>query len=298
MASKGVSHDHHKISFVQGLVSGGISGAMAICITYPTEFLKTKMQLYKEFSQKGMIKCAVDTVNKWGFKGLYRGLDTLLYFSIPKVGVRFAFNELSKNHILKDGSRASIFASGMFAGIFEALLVVTPMETLKVKLIHDRLQETPKYRNFFHGVSYIYKEEGFKGMYKGATATVIRQSSNAGIRFLVFDETKSFLEKNLYFLPKPVLLYLSGATAGAVNVFANGPIDVIKTNMQGLSSHKYKNIFDCGRQIWNQEGIRGLYKGTVPRLSRLVIDVGLTFTFYEYVNQIISYIMNRSEHIH
>jgi len=31
------------------------------------------------------------------------------------------------------------------------------------------------------------------------------------------------------------------------------------------------------------EGIKGLYKGTVPRLSRVVIDVAITFTLYEYI---------------
>jgi solute carrier family 25 citrate transporter 1 len=279
--------ESRKPSVMQGALSGGISGALAICVTYPTEYLKTQMQLYKEFSKKGMFQCAKDTYKKWGPLGFYRGLDTLLYFSIPKVGVRFAVNEFCSSNIFTEKSRTSIFFNGMISGVFEALLVVTPMETLKVKLIHDRFQEVPKFRNFFHGVYMIYKEHGFDGMYKGALATVARQSSNAGIRFLVYDETKHFFEKHANFMPHVMQLFLAGSVAGAVNVFANGPIDVVKTNMQGLSAHKYKNTFDCGYQIWQHEGIRGLYKGTVPRLSRLVIDVGLTFTFYEYINRLI-----------
>ena len=275
-------------SFWVSLLSGGVSGALAICVTYPTEYLKTRMQLYEESSRKGMWYCAKDTVKRYGPLGFYRGLDTLLYFSIPKVGVRFGVNEVCKNNIFTDNSRFSIFASGFISGIFEALLVVTPMETLKVKLIHDRFQEQPKFRNFFHGVYMIYKQDGFAGMYKGPLATVARQSSNAGIRFLVYDETKTLIEKHFGFLPKAAILMLSGGMAGAVNVFANGPIDVVKTNMQGLDAHKYKNSFDCGYQIWKKEGLRGLYKGSVPRLTRLVMDVGLTFTFYEYVTEYIT----------
>jgi len=275
-------------NFWVGLLSGGISGALAICVTYPTEYLKTQMQLYEARSKRGMINCAKDTVKMYGPLGFYRGLDTLLYFSIPKVGVRFGVNEFCKNKIFTDNSRSSIFISGFISGIFEALLVVTPMETLKVKLIHDRFQEVPRFRNFFHGVRMIYKEQGFAGMYKGPLATVARQSSNAGIRFLVYDETKYLFETYMSFLPKVAILMLSGGVAGAVNVFANGPIDVVKTNMQGLDAHKYKNSFDCGYQIWKKEGIRGLYKGSVPRLTRLVMDVGLTFTFYEYVGDMIT----------
>ena len=280
-------------SFWINLLSGGISGALAICVTYPTEYLKTQMQLYEQKSRQGMFKCGAETVKRYGPLGFYRGLDTLLYFSIPKVGVRFGVNEFCKNNIFTDNSRSAIFASGFISGIFEALLVVTPMETLKVKLIHDRFQENPKFRNFFHGVYTIYKAEGFRGMYRGPLATVARQSSNAGIRFLVYDETKKFIEKNFAFLPKVVILMLSGGMAGAVNVYANGPIDVVKTNMQGLDAKKYKNSFDCGYQIWKKEGIRGLYKGSVPRLTRLVMDVGLTFTFYEYVGNAITSALDR-----
>ncbi len=29
---------------------GGITGGIEICITYPTEYVKTMMQLYKEYS--------------------------------------------------------------------------------------------------------------------------------------------------------------------------------------------------------------------------------------------------------
>lgn len=289
-----VSKPPQQRNFWVGLLSGGISGALAICVTYPTEYLKTQMQLYEERSRRGMIKCAHDTYKRYGPLGFYRGLDTLLYFSIPKVGVRFGVNEFCKNHIFTDKSRGAIFASGFISGIFEALLVVTPMETLKVKLIHDRFQEVPKFKNFFHGVRMIYKEQGFAGMYKGPLATVARQSSNAGIRFLVYDETKSLIEKYFNFLPKAAILMLSGGMAGAVNVFANGPIDVVKTNMQGLDAQKYKNSFDCGYQIWKKEGLRGLYKGSVPRLTRLVMDVGLTFTFYEYVGELVLKFLDRS----
>jgi len=280
-------------NFWVGLISGGISGALAICVTYPTEYLKTQMQLYEAKSKRGMLNCAKDTVKAYGPLGFYRGLDTLLYFSIPKVGVRFAVNEFCKNKLFTDNSRSSIFISGFISGIFEALLVVTPMETLKVKLIHDRFQEVPRFKNFFHGVRVIYKEQGFQGMYKGPLATVARQSSNAGIRFLVYDEAKTVIEKHFSFLPKAAILMLSGGVAGAVNVFANGPIDVVKTNMQGLDAQKYKNSFDCGYQIWKKEGLRGLYKGSVPRLTRLVMDVGLTFTFYEYVGEFVGGFLSR-----
>ena len=74
--------------------------------------------------------------------------------------------------------------------------------------------------------------------------------------------------------------------AGAASVFANTPVDVIKTKMQGLDSHKYKGSLDCFMQTFKAEGIKGLYKGTIPRLSRVVADVAITFTLFDYISQV------------
>ena len=60
--------------------------------------------------------------------------------------------------------------------------------------------------------------------------------------------------------------------------------------MQGLNSKKYKNSFDGAVQIYKNEGLKGFYKGTVPRLARVVLDVGITFTLYHYMIGAILYV--------
>ena len=46
------------------------------------------------------------------------------------------------------------------AGVSEAILAVTPMETVKVKFINDQLSANPRFRGFFHGVRAIISQEG------------------------------------------------------------------------------------------------------------------------------------------
>jgi len=46
------------------------------------------------------------------------------------------------------------------AGVSEAVLTVTPQETIKVKFIHDQASPNPKYRGFFQGVREIVREQG------------------------------------------------------------------------------------------------------------------------------------------
>lgn len=51
--------------------------------------------------------------------------------------------------------------------------------------------------------------------------------------------------------------------------------------MQGLEASKYKNTLDCAVQIYKNEGARAFYKGTVPRLGRVCLDVAITFMIYD-----------------
>lgn len=78
--------DFFKICFV-----GGITGGIEICITYPTEYVKTQMQLDEKVGARkynGIMDCVKKTVKGHGVFGLYRGLSVLLYGSIPKSAVR------------------------------------------------------------------------------------------------------------------------------------------------------------------------------------------------------------------
>lgn len=71
--------------------SGGIAGGLEIMITFPTEYVKTQLQLDEKSAKPkytGPFNCAAVTVREHGFFGLYRGLSSLLYGSIPKASVR------------------------------------------------------------------------------------------------------------------------------------------------------------------------------------------------------------------
>lgn len=71
---------------------GGITGGIEICITFPTEYVKTQLQLDEKGDKKkynGIADCVKKTVKGHGFFGLYRGLSVLLYGSIPKSAVRW-----------------------------------------------------------------------------------------------------------------------------------------------------------------------------------------------------------------
>lgn len=70
---------------------GGITGGIEICITFPTEYVKTQLQLDERSAKpryNGIGDVVKQTVKSHGVRGLYRGLSVLLYGSIPKSAVR------------------------------------------------------------------------------------------------------------------------------------------------------------------------------------------------------------------
>ncbi|XP_024908469.1 tricarboxylate transport protein, mitochondrial-like, partial [Cynoglossus semilaevis] len=158
-----------------------------------------------------------------------------------------------------------------------------------VKFIHDQTSANPKYRGFFHGVGEIVRQQGLRGSYQGLTATVLKQGSNQAIRFFVVTSLKNWYkgdDPNREM--KPLVTDLFGAIAGAASVFGNTPLDVIKTRMQGLEAHKYKSTVDCAVKILRYEGLAAFYKGTVPRLGRVCLDVAIVFIIYEEVVKVLN----------
>ena len=269
-------------------LSGGITGGIEICITYPTEFVKTVQQIRSK-DKMGIKQIVSGTIKEQGIFGLYRGLSCLVVFSIPKAGVRFGSKDFFDTHFFTTKSTFNTFLSGGLAGCCEALIAVTPMETLKTKLIDDKLQpkEQQKYRGLIHGIRTIYAEQGFGGVYRGPVPTVMKQGSNQAIRFVVYEKFRKIIEDVAPSVPFSLKTAVAGALAGATSVLANNPIDVVKSKMQGIHGKQYSGVIDCLGKILKSDGVRGFYAGTVPRMARVTADVAITFTLFENIRALL-----------
>jgi len=280
----------NKVNWKVAILSGGLSGAIEICITYPTEFVKTQLQLDNkriERQYRGSFDCIKQTVQSHGFFGLYRGLSILLLGAIPKVASRFWAYEQARGVLMDSNgklSQTNNLACGLLAGMTEAVVAVCPMETIKVKLIDDRNRPNPQFKGLFHGIGSIVRTEGLGGIYKGLSATVLKQGTNQAIRFFVFHEYKAWTQTN-HSVSSTVHSVIGGVLAGAASVAGNNPFDVIKTNMQGLESNKFKGVWDCATQLWKRHGFLGFYSGSLPRMARVCADTALTFTLYTEISQ-------------
>jgi len=268
----------------KAVVAGATAGVFEICCTYPTEYVKTTMQLSTRPVTAGNVMST--TYASGGILGFYRGLSSMVYFAAPKAAIRFAAFEKCSGMLTGPHGEDKYnlgqgkgFLAGLGAGAMEAIFVTTPQETIKVRLVNDafRTDGPPQYRSFFHGVKSIVAEFGLSGVYRGVVPTVIKVSTAQATRFGVFQCIPPEQRDS------PIKAAASGAFAGGVSVLLFQGIDVVKSRMQGLEAHKYRSTIHCATELLKNEGPMAFYKGVGPRLTRVCLEVGITMSLYSEI---------------
>lgn len=120
---------------------------------------------------------------------------------------------------------------------------------------------------------------------------MMRQGANSAVRFSTYSSLKAFVQGNArpgQQLPASITFSI-GAVAGLVTTYVTMPLDVIKTRMQSLEARQnYKNSFHCAYKTYTEDGLLRFWAGTTPRLARLVLSGGITFSVYEKVIKLIN----------
>jgi len=310
MTSKGTNPAVKSQNAVYRKILGGMLGGLteALCL-HPLDTVKTRLQLSRVRTNTsipfkpylGVRDCATQIVRNEGVLSLYKGLIPFAGNLVTKYCVRYGVNFQLRAIICgKDAAKTTYLQNllaGLAAGMIEAIVIVTPFEVVKTRLQGQRGRITGaaakklKYRGPAHAVYRIVRKEGLKGLWKGLSPTMVRQSSNQAAMF----STYSLLRENLWDNPqnlKPWQAGLTGTISACIGPLCNGPIDVIKTRMmnQTISTitpeERYKNIFDAFKRIRKAEGIRGLYAGLLPRVSRVAPGQGITWIVIENFNSL------------
>lgn len=277
------------------IVKGFLTGAVETIVGYPTEYVKTQLQLQSRTHPEydGMVDCARKTVRQNGFKGLYRGAMPLVFGAGAKQMLRWGIYNNVSAMFRDENNNLSVFATGAcgtVAGIGEAALAVTPIETIKTRVTDDYRKGTGRYKGSVDGTIKIFKEEGLLGLYRGAGPTIVRQGMNQTLRFPIqVQACKMITMGDESLKSSPFWNGLAGVVAGCGSVVITQPVDVVKTRMQGESAKElYKNMFDCAMKTYSKEGVTAFYFGIVPRLVRVGLSTGVSFTCYPLITTLLN----------
>ncbi|KAJ1300685.1 hypothetical protein OPQ81_002332 [Rhizoctonia solani] len=267
--------------------AGAFAGVTEICIFYPLDVVKTRMQLDTGKSPS-MVTSFKNIIREEGAGRLYRGLVPPLLLEAPKRAVKFAANDFWGKAFIKqspDGkmTQGLSILTGAAAGATESFVVV-PFELVKIRL----QDKTSKYSGPMDVVRSIVRQHGPLGLYAGMESTFWRHVWWNGGFFGTIHTLRSKLPKAE--TPQAALLnnFISGAAGGFVGTALNTPFDVVKSRIQGAHPvpgvvPKYNWTYPSLVLILREEGPAALYKGFVPKVLRLAPGGGVLLLVVEAV---------------
>jgi len=199
---------------VQNFVSGAISGANAVIVTYPFDFLRTRfatqgnVHLYRNIPQATYI-----VIKNEGIKSLYKGVVPSVVSIIPYIGTSFQAHAVALDYInrftdkypkskkyLSDGTKN--FISGGVAGVLSKC-VTMPLDNMR-KVMQVNGEIAKRYKDvyaieiqennstrFFSCMKNMYRSEGIKGFYKGIKPSLLKSTYGTALTFFLLGECHS-----------------------------------------------------------------------------------------------------------
>lgn len=155
----------------------------------------------------------------------------------------------------------------------ESVLVVTPGETIKTRVIDDRRRPGgPQFRGSVDAIRKLLENEGPRGIYRGVVPVSMKQASNSMVRFTSYSFFLDTIRSRLGQKWRNAQTMIAGSFAGVVTVYCTMPFDTLKTRLQSLQSGpENRTLLLCLQNVVREEGIKGLWRGTTPRLIRLTV---------------------------
>jgi solute carrier family 25 (mitochondrial dicarboxylate transporter), member 10 len=166
-------------------------------------------------------------------------------------------------------------AAGGFVG--------TPGDMVNVRMQNDvklPLDQRRNYKNAIDGLFRVYREEGFRRLFSGASTATSRAVFMTIGQLSFYDQVKSFLINTGYFKDNLQTHFLASLAAGGIATTMTQPLDVLKTRAMNATPGQYASVWEIVAHT-AKLGPLGFFKGYVPAFLRLGPHTILTFVFLE-----------------
>ncbi|XP_076652552.1 calcium-binding mitochondrial carrier protein Aralar1 isoform X4 [Halictus rubicundus] len=170
------------------IMSGACAGGSQVIFTNPLEIVKIRLQVAGEIAGAQKVR-AWSVVKELGLFGLYKGSRACFLRDIPFSAIYFPMYAHTKTKLADEGgynTPLSLLFAGAFAGVPAAALV-TPADVIKTRLQVVAREGQTTYNGLLDCAQKIYKEEGARAFWKGATARVFRSSPQFGVTLFTYE---------------------------------------------------------------------------------------------------------------
>jgi len=176
--------------FVGNLASGGAAGACSLFFVYSLDYARTRLANDAKASKKGgaerqfngLLDVYKKTLASDGIQGLYRGFVISCFGIIVYRGLYFGMYDSLKPILLTGKLNDSFLASFALGWCITigAGLASYPVDTIRRRMMMTS-GEAVKYKNSMHAGAVIVRKEGWRSLFKGAGANILRAIAGAGV---------------------------------------------------------------------------------------------------------------------
>ncbi|KAL2834273.1 mitochondrial carrier domain-containing protein [Aspergillus cavernicola] len=301
-SSPTVNNGGNTPGMIKEFVVGAAGGITQVIIGQPFDIVKVRMQVQ---ANQSAIQVARNIWTHEGPLAFYKGsLPPLLGVGACISIVYSTYHTITHSiHSLSPNFSPLTPSQTYFAGGISGLansFISGPTEHIRIRLQTQSQFQSPskesRYSGVYDCIRQIYTRAGIRGLYRGHTATLLREFHSYGIWFSVYEFLRANLgtkvqEKKRREETPTWKIASCGIITGLVLWTANYPFDVVKSKMQadgfGERDRVYKNLWDVVRKTWRGDGWKGFWRGLGPTLVRAVPVSGGTFVVVEMVRKVV-----------
>lgn len=252
----------------------------------------------------GTADAFIKIVKAEGVTSLWSGLSPTLVLAIPTTVLYFVSYEqmrvrLKDYHMTSTGQDPDTYRLPVWIPLFAgssarilAVTVVNPLELIRTKMQSEKMS----YREVGSAFTAMLKQHGLRGLFKGLTPTIMRDTPFSAIYWTSYESFKK--AKNIT-NPNFFEAFVGGALAGTLAALFTCPFDVIKTHQQIEFGEKFLYYTNGNRNgnggkkpmtsmkqtmqnIWKTSGLRGFFAGLAPRLFKVAPACAIMISTFEY----------------
>jgi len=189
---------------------------------------------------------------------------------------------------------SSIWQGLLFGGFSSCIadIITLPIDFTKTRLqLVGEGGKSRLYNGAFDCITKTVQKEGIKALWKGLEPALWRQASYGSLRYGLYTPIKEKLAPGVPKKDLPLgIKILSGALSGAFSSALANPCDLIKvrmmaSGMESSSGPAYRWFWGAFFNIVKTEGVRGLYIGVGPTVSRATVLAAAELASYDEIKQ-------------
>lgn len=278
------------------------AGAMAACLAntlvYPLDLAKTRLQVQDDASSdkdeteqlsdiekslsstphyNGVLDVIQKVYEKGGLKALYSGLLGNLAGTVSTNFAYFYWYSLLHSLYVEKYAHTESLTTATELLLGALAGAIAQLFTIPVSVVTTRQQTNDL--PFFEAARDVLRQDGARGLWRGLKASLILVV-NPSITYGSSSRLRSLLFEGKQYLSVPENFVL-GAISKSMATIATQPLIVAKVVQQ--SSSKFHSFVDVLIHLIKSGGLKALFRGIGPQISKGILVQGLLLAFKDKV---------------